>query len=299
MGTENDEKTSKTWICKGQGLYKHLPSGNLYWRTEVGGQRTFRVLEASNIKLAREEIEELKKAGTSRRNRKQARKMGQVIEFYRESGYPDKFKQKRPESTQAEEERHCVLLLEHWKNVLISDSGDAECDRYHTWRLKNMKTGCAGNCTVDRELNTLNNACRWAARSELITSNPIADRPTYQPSGTVKHCREFMPKTVEELHEAAGPFFLKPHSVVLGFQMLEEAYSGLRTIEVLHWGQEDFGNRLEYAKVRSHGGPFGERQSTAATAGNNAASTPVWAAPRWQGFRGMRENSERVGTAAT
>ena len=79
------EKTSKTWICKGQGLYKHLPSGNLYWRTEVGGQRTFRVLEASNIKLAREEIEELKKAGTSRRNRKQARKMGQVIELFSES----------------------------------------------------------------------------------------------------------------------------------------------------------------------------------------------------------------------
>ena len=62
MGNENCDEDAKTWVCKGQGLYKHTPSGKLYWRTEVNGKRTFHVLEADNIKLAREEIEALKKA---------------------------------------------------------------------------------------------------------------------------------------------------------------------------------------------------------------------------------------------
>lgn len=61
MGNENCDEDTKTWDCKGQGLYKHTPSEKLYWRTEVNGKRTFHVLEANNIKLAREEIEALKK----------------------------------------------------------------------------------------------------------------------------------------------------------------------------------------------------------------------------------------------
>ena len=59
MGNEIGDEAPKTWVCKGQGLYKHTPSGKLYWRLVVNGQRTFQVLEADNIKLAREEIEAL------------------------------------------------------------------------------------------------------------------------------------------------------------------------------------------------------------------------------------------------
>lgn len=241
MGNENCDEDTKTWACKGQGLYKHTPSGKLYWRTEVNGKRTFHVLEADNIKLAREEIEALKKARKTPPKAAQATTMGQVINKYRADGYPDKHKQKRPASTEAEEERHCVLLMEHWEAVLISSSGPAECDRYHTKRIGEIKAGCEGNRTVDRELNTLNNACRWAARSEFISSNPVADRPRYQPANKVKHCREFMPSSAEELHTNAKPLFQHPHSVVLAFQMLEEAMTGLRTIEVLKWGTEQFG----------------------------------------------------------
>jgi integrase len=94
---------------------------------------------------------------------------------------------------------------------------------------------------IDRELNTLNTACRWAARCELIKVNPLRDRPKYQKSTAVKHCREYMPRSADELHEAAALLFQHPHSVVLGFQMLAEAYSGLRTKEVLQWGQDHFG----------------------------------------------------------
>ncbi len=123
--------------------------------------------------------------------------------------------------------------MDHWGSVLISSSGPAECDRYHTKRIGEIKEGCEGNRTVDRELNTLNNACRWSARSEFISSNPVADRPRYQPANKVKHCREFMPSSAEELHTNATPLFQHPHTVVLAFQMLEEAMTRLRTVEVL------------------------------------------------------------------
>jgi hypothetical protein len=57
----------------------------------------------------------------------------------------------------------------------------------------------------------------------------------------VKHCREFCPQTADELHESASVLFEHPNSIVLGFQMLGEAYSGLRTKEVLQWGDDHFG----------------------------------------------------------
>ncbi len=83
MGNENCDEDTKTWVCKGQGLYKHAPSGKLYWRTEVNGKRTFHVLEADNIKLAREEIEALKKARKAPQKAAQATIMGQVNKKYR------------------------------------------------------------------------------------------------------------------------------------------------------------------------------------------------------------------------
>lgn len=78
--------------------------------------------------------------------------------------------------------------------------------------------------------------------------NPLADRPRYQKSTSVKHCREFSPHDAHELHEAASLLFQHPHSVVLGFQMLSEAYSGLRTIEVLQWGKDHFGTLTQDGK---------------------------------------------------
>ena len=44
-------------------------------------------------------------------------------------------------------------------------------------------------------------------------------------------CQEML----KELHACAALLFAHPHSVVLAFQMLFEAYTGLRTCEVLKW----------------------------------------------------------------
>lgn len=169
--------------------------------------------------------------------------MGDVIRKYQDDGYPNKYKQKRQGTNLYDEERHSKKLLEYWEFIPVANAGPAECDRYHDWRVTNLVQG-KGNRITDRELNTLNNACRWAARQEFIKVNPVRDRPKYTPSSEVKHCREFMPRSADELHEAAALLFEHPNTVVLGFQMLGEAYSGLRTCEVLKWGQDIFGTLI-------------------------------------------------------
>jgi hypothetical protein len=44
-----------------------------------------------------------------------------------------------------------------------------------------------------------------------------------------------MPGSADELHACAGLLMEHPHSIVLGFQQLFEAMTGLRTCEVLKW----------------------------------------------------------------
>ncbi len=177
--------------------------------------------------------------------------MGDVIRKYQDDGYPNKYKQTRQGTNLCDEERHSKKLLEYWEFIPVANAGPAECDRYHDWRVKNLVQG-KGNRITDRELNTLNNACRWAARQEFIKVNPVRDRPKYTPSSEVKHCRDFMPRSTDELHESAALLFEHPNTVVLGFQMLGEAYSGLRTCEVLKWGEDVFGSLIagdEYMNV--------------------------------------------------
>ena len=60
------------------------------------------------------------------------------------------------------------------------------CDDYREWRIERVKQG-EGLRTIDRELNTLNNAFRYCKRRGMIKINPLADRPKYQPSSRVKH----------------------------------------------------------------------------------------------------------------
>ena len=105
---------------------------------------------------------------------------------------------------------------------------------YHDWRISRAQQG-TGNRAIDRELNTLNNAFGYAKRRGLIGVNPLADRPRYQSSKSVRHCREFMPGSADELHACAGLLMERPRSVVLGFQQLFEAITSLRTCEGLKW----------------------------------------------------------------
>lgn len=121
----------------------------------------------------------------------------------------------------------------------------------------------------------------------LITFNPLADRPRYQKSTDVRHCREFCPQSTDELHDSSRHLFSHPHSVVLGFQLLAEAFTGLRTKEVLLWGEETFGTMTENGtdinvwrlKNQHHNNPYctnheGMKALLKAHAAWNAANYP-------------------------
>ncbi|HEV2380842.1 MAG TPA: site-specific integrase [Terriglobia bacterium] len=249
------KKKNRVWIRKADGVYLHSPSGFYYWRPWrfINGRmiRTWESLDTTSLKIAQERYAKLRypsegnapvPSNGAPAPLPEVITMGRVIRHYRDSKYPDKHKQPRKGQNLTDEESHCETLLKFWDTVPVDQSGPASCDRYYEWRKKEgFNKGCTGERMVDRELNTLNNACRWAARCELIKTNPMRDRPKYQKSTDVKHCLEFMPRSADELHEAAALLFQHPHTVVLGFQMLSEAYTGLRTIEVLKWGEDHFG----------------------------------------------------------
>ena len=165
---------------------------------------------------------------------------------YEADGYLDRDLAIRTAKTEADEKRHCKTLRLFWGAIKVANVSDITCDDYARWRKdpKRLKQG-TGDRITDRELNTLNNAFRYAKRRGLIRLNPLANRPKYQPTNAVHHCREFMPGDAEQLHACAALLFGHPHSAVLGFQMLFEAYTGLRTCEVLKWrtdsGADGFG----------------------------------------------------------
>jgi hypothetical protein len=280
-------KTSKdpTWVRVANGIWRNVKLKSrktLFERPTIDGARTFRSLHTDKVALARKELARRTSvrlhaveppakfvnwpgrktlipanaaASPESDEPRQSKEttMGVVIRLYQTSDYPDKYKQRRPEKTRTDEIRHCATLLSFWETIPIEKCGPAACDRYHTWRVdrKKCRNG-KGNRAVDRELNTLNNACKWAVRSELIQRNPIVDRPKYDRASDVKHCREFMPLSADELHESAALLFDHPHSAVLGFQMIAEAYTGLRTEEIIKWGTQGIGDLTpdgEYVNV--------------------------------------------------
>ena len=221
-----------TWKLVADGIYRNA-NQHLYWRPIVNRKRTWRRLTNGNLKFAKEELHELRKRPVDVPDAYTW--VGQVIEHYRADGFPDKMKQLPSDIKAAQHEANCKNLVKHWGTIPIAKAGPAECDRYHTWRLKFIKRGCKGNQQVEKELSTLANAFRWAVRCELTPSNPLAERPSYQPPSEIVHCRDKAPTSAEELHAVAAVLFATPQSEVLAFQMLLEAYTGLRTCELLKW----------------------------------------------------------------
>lgn len=250
--SESESQYSKDWTCVADGIYRYNPSGTLFYRpTNSDGGRTYRSLKTKNKKIAVERYQKLKATHGNVAQSKLT--VGDIIKKYEDDDYPGEDLVRRREDTKADEKRHCQKLNQFWADVRYADICEATFRNYFKWRIKpeNLKFG-DGRRITDRELNTLNNAFKNAKSDGVIRENPVADRPKFQKSSMVKHCREFMPQTTDELHESAAVFFEHPNSVVLGFQMLYEAYTGLRTIEILHLGEDYFGERTEdkkYLKV--------------------------------------------------
>jgi hypothetical protein len=225
----------KTWLRVADGIWQRSPSGIYYERPTIDLIPTYRSLKTRDFDEAQKEYYRRRAQGSAAYQKVLMTTVGEVILNYREAGCPDRFRDERPADTKAAEETNCDNLLEFWEDIPVAIVSVAVFDRYCDTRKKTItKKGCSGNRTVDLELNTLRNAFLWACRCELIPQIPLSGRwPRYHSSKKVKHCREFKPHDAAELHRIAQRLFEWARSEVLGWQVLFEANTGLRTVETL------------------------------------------------------------------
>lgn len=229
-------KQKKTWKRVAPGIYRHK-SGTLYERPRLGDVPTYRSLETDDLESAKKELHRRKAAADAQAVKDSSALntilVGQVIDRYALDGHRDRQRHERPPLTKKAEADNCTKLLGFWKKIPVDKVSIGAFDRYHSYRQKQITRG-VGDRSVDLELCTLNNAFLWACRCDLVSSNPLAvHRPRYTSARHVKHCRKFMPANADELHKLARLLFARPHAVVLGWQALVEAVTGLRTCEAL------------------------------------------------------------------
>ena len=196
------------WENVERGLYRDRNTGQYYERIRGSGRNTWQCLYTSKISEARQRLD-------AQRAARAAAKMGlevedpdaervtvtAVIKRYQEDGYPDRNGIARDRIGM--EKDYCATLLSFFRDgQLADDLSPKVLDQYHQWRLQNVIRG-TGHRATDLELNTLNNALRWAVRKELIETNPIASRSRYHSSRKARHCRELAPSDADELHGIA------------------------------------------------------------------------------------------------
>ncbi|MEI8289647.1 MAG: site-specific integrase [Verrucomicrobiota bacterium] len=234
----NEKTEPKTWQRVADGIWRRGNSGTLFERPKIANRWTFRSLNTKSIKQAKDELaRRVTKRMTGSEPTATVKPTvvttGQVIRCYEQDGYPDRHKQPRQGRTLDAEKQKCKILMKFWEHILTDNITLALCDRYHEWRKKNVTRG-TGNRSVDMELTTLSNAFLWACRKELVRTNPmVMHRPRYRPSKSIRHCREFIPHDAKELHRIAAMLFSDSSAEAVGWQMLFEAYTGLRTGEAL------------------------------------------------------------------
>jgi integrase len=178
--------------------------------------------------------------------------VGEMLDAYATAGYLTEDGEKRTGAMLEMEVRNCKKLKPFWDAVRIEKVRRSKMIKYKDWRLKNTAHGHKGRKATDYDLQTLSNAAKWAISIDRLIVNPFAERPKFQKGKLVKHCRIFCPDDADELHDAAELLMQHPKSVVLGFNLLLESYTGLRGDELHYWGTAEFGNLTQdgkYVKV--------------------------------------------------
>lgn len=233
------------------GIYRYKAidgEATYHERPHLKGKRTYRSLgfgftKQTSLKLAREEYHRRRAELVAGRNPYEEKKpepppvekssVSQIILHYRDANCPDRYLKPRTGRTLESEKANCETLLGYWNGQIWDKLTPKSWDDYHAWRVAGVKRGCTGDRSVDSEKVTLCNAFKYALRKELVTANPASAFPRYQPQSAVHHCREYQPQNADELHKIAELLFTDPRSEALGWQLLYEANTGLRTVEML------------------------------------------------------------------
>jgi integrase len=244
------DTSNRGYTCLGNGLYRDNRTGNFYERPFIDGRRTFRKIQARNIKLAREALA-ARRTDQARSEQGLCRSpytpapqtVAALAELWKNAGCPNRHGHPKYGTQLVQEQSRLSKLLPHFKTIHAHALKPRHCLEYWSKRRGEMPEGKHGGRAVDLELATLSTILHWAVIHGYLESNPLASgRPKFR-GKTVRHCRDCMPVDANELHALAAHLFSERRSEVLGWQLLLEAMTGCRTIEVLRLRWDATGHR--------------------------------------------------------
>ncbi|KAF0178686.1 MAG: hypothetical protein FD161_1730 [Limisphaerales bacterium] len=224
-----------------EGIYRDSRTGHLYERPTIHGRRTFRVLLARSIKIAKEELAAKRTLqGRSRfglaedpYTHKPIVLVRAILDAWLSAGGPKRSGEHRGEIPY-DTKKHVEKLSAWWGPKTPAEITPATCQAYASHRRKEMPRGTDGGRSIDMELSTLSTALHFGVLQGLAPHNPLSSsRPRFYQASKARHCREFAPASGDELHTLAATLFESPKSEVLGWQLLLQAMTGTRTSEAL------------------------------------------------------------------
>jgi integrase len=231
-------------VALGEGVYRDPRTGHFYCRPTVEGRRTWRVLHSTTLTAARRETakkltdHKLSRDGLAHDPFAPARDVtvGDLLESYAAAGCPGRKDRARSPDALRYELRHVATLRRYFTAREAASITLEDCGAYHRWRCKGVEAGRLDRQT-DKELATLSNAFRWAARNARktgIRANPVGlDRPRFRDGSAVRHARDRMPRDGDELNTLAAHLLAVTRSEVLGWAALFQAMTGQRIHELL------------------------------------------------------------------
>ncbi len=227
-----------------------MKKGNVYYeRVKIDGMDTIRKIPVSTLAEAKQyraarlikhaQAKEGVVEGVESPYEKPKRQVKADVSFdelcqaFLDAGLPDK-KGKFKEGVQLSGEKRRVEWLRSWpgwKERDLHATNNATLYAYSLWR-KSQPNQIKNGRVIDAEVHTLKNILGFAELAELIPTNPLSGQ-VRKFKGKSVSAKECCCLSADELHCIAETFFDSPHSEVLGFQMLFEAFTGVRTSEAL------------------------------------------------------------------
>lgn len=160
--------------------------------------------------------------------------MHELCQAFIDAGCPDRDRQFKT-GFQLKEEKRRAELLRGWDGWgVIPEMNNATFLRYEAYRRARNGSRIKNARTIDQEVITLKNVLRWAVLTEKLKAFPFANVEVIRfQKGEAEHAKQHCCASTDELHTIAARLFDYPRCEVLGFQMLLEAFTGMRTSEAL------------------------------------------------------------------
>jgi len=228
------------------GIYQDL-QGRFWIRPKVWSKRTWWRLHSTKYKHALEEASELmvlhrrSDHGIGQSPFSRGKTFADLADLYLQARCPNSRGETRDQQFIKLESVRIENLKKFYGRIQGNDIKPSSLAAYQKQRIKQVTRG-TGIRTVELDWVTLSNVLAFGVRNDMVSFNFVKrDRPRLResdPRGSstaekIRHCREFAVVDGNELHLLAEFFFDEPRSQALGWQMLFEAFTGLRTSEAL------------------------------------------------------------------